>query len=152
MEMLSGEVEVMGKHLAFGGQQHCEAVCDSYMLAHFMQKERLPHTNAEKMKEVLKHLHFTNAEEVARVAMSSSTIARCPFPISILKRGNIIYMCVCVCMFAQKIYTCVCVCVCVNACVHARARAIFFYPPLPFLPSLPAPFTTIFLCTGGVSE
>ena len=116
MEMLSGEVEVMGQHLAFGGQQHREAVCDSYMLAYFIQKERLPHTTAEKMKEVLKHLHFTNAEEVERVAMSSSTIARCPFTISFLQRGNIICMCVCVCVFVQKICTCVCVCKCVRAC------------------------------------
>jgi hypothetical protein len=31
-------------------------------------------------------------------------------------------------------------------------RAILFTPPLPFLPPLPAPFATIFLCKGGVSE
>jgi hypothetical protein len=76
MERMQTEVDVMGQHLAYGGNQHREAVVDSYMLAYFIQKERLPHSTAQKLKRVMNHLHCTDSEKVERVAMSSKTIAR----------------------------------------------------------------------------
>ena len=77
---MQGEVEVMGQHLAFGGQQHREAVVDTYMIAYFIQRERLPHSTGEKLKKVLKHLHCTDPERVGKLAISRKTIARYALP------------------------------------------------------------------------
>lgn len=76
MEQVQGEVQIMGQALAFGGQSHRQATVDSYMLAYFVLKEKVPCTTAEKLKDVLKHLHFCDAEAVKHVSMSRRTIAR----------------------------------------------------------------------------
>ena len=78
MEALSQEVETMGSALAFGGQQHREAVVDSCMVACFIQRERLPHSTSKKLKKVLGHLHCTDSTKVEKISMSRKTIARFP--------------------------------------------------------------------------
>jgi hypothetical protein len=84
MEAISQEVVTMGSAIAFGGQQHREAVVDSYMVAYFIQRERLPHSTSEKLKKVLGHLHCTDSTKVERISMSRKTIARSnPFCVSL---------------------------------------------------------------------
>jgi hypothetical protein len=76
MEGVQGESRAMAQALAFGGQKHRESTVDSFLLAYFIMKEKLPHTTAEKLKEVLPHLHFCDAEAVSHVPMSRETVAR----------------------------------------------------------------------------
>jgi hypothetical protein len=75
-ESVQDEAQVMGEHLAFGGNAHRKATVDSYMLAYFCMREKIAFTLPAKMKETMLHLHCCDPEAVANMHLSRDTIAR----------------------------------------------------------------------------
>lgn len=80
-ESVQGEAQVMGEHLAFGGNAHRKATVDSYMLAYFCMREKIAFTLPAKLKETMVHLHCCDPEAVANMHLSRDTIARRCFKI-----------------------------------------------------------------------
>lgn len=76
LEDVQGERTSLANAIVFGGQKHRKLTIDSYMIAYFSIKEKLPQTIGSRLKLLLPHLSFCDAKAVASVPMSRPTCAR----------------------------------------------------------------------------
>ena len=59
-----------------GGEQHRQKLVDTYMLAYFVFKERIPFTMPSRLLQVLPHLHCADKAQVMQLPLSERTITR----------------------------------------------------------------------------
>ena len=59
-----------------GGEQHRQKLVDTYMLAYFAYKERLPFTMPSRLQRVLPYLHCVDKTRAEALPLSDDTITR----------------------------------------------------------------------------